>query len=158
VEVTRDATQAIELLYREHGARMWRGLYAFTGDPDVASDAVAEAFAQALRRGDALRDPKVWVWRAAFEIAKGDLRERRRVAPLEGEALGSYEMEEPDLVLLSALRKLGEKPRAAIVMHHASGYPIDEIAATLGVSSAAVKMHLLRARRRLRVLLEDADA
>jgi RNA polymerase sigma-70 factor, ECF subfamily len=158
VEVTRDATHAIELLYREHGARMWRGLLAFSGDPEVASDAVAEAFAQALHRGDAIRDPRAWVWRAAFQIAKGDLRDRRRVGPLTGEALGSYEMEEPDLVLLSALGKLGEKPRAAIVMHHASGYPVGEIAATLGVSPAAVKMHLLRARRRLRALLEDADA
>jgi len=103
------ADREIELLYREHGDRMWRALLAFTGNPDVASDAVAEAFAQALRRGDALRDPRAWIWRTAFVIAKGDMRERRRALPLVGEALGSYEMEEPSLALMSALQELGEK-------------------------------------------------
>ena len=133
-EVRVGANREIELLYREHGDRMWRALLAFTGNPDVASDAVAEAFAQALRRGDALRDPRAWIWRTAFVIAKGDMRERRRALPLVGEHLGSYEMEEPSLALMSALQELGEKARAMIVMHHASGYPVGEIAAILGVT------------------------
>lgn len=37
-------------LYRQH-ARLWRGVFAGSADPD---DAVAEAFAQALRRGQEL--------------------------------------------------------------------------------------------------------
>jgi DNA-directed RNA polymerase specialized sigma24 family protein len=36
----------IERLYREGGDRMWRAVLAFAGDPEIASDAVAEAFAQ----------------------------------------------------------------------------------------------------------------
>ena len=52
----------------EHG-RLWRSLLAYAGDPEVASEAAAEAFAQAVRRGEALRDPAAWVWRAAFRIA-----------------------------------------------------------------------------------------
>jgi hypothetical protein len=40
---------------------MWRALLVFAGDAEVASDAVAEAFAQALRRGGEIRDPKRWV-------------------------------------------------------------------------------------------------
>jgi RNA polymerase sigma-70 factor (ECF subfamily) len=68
----------IERLYRERGDRIWRALLAFAGDPEVASDAVAEAFAQVLRRGDEVRDPERWVWRAAFRIAAGELKERRK--------------------------------------------------------------------------------
>jgi DNA-directed RNA polymerase specialized sigma24 family protein len=41
---------------------MWQAVLAFAGDPEVASDAVAEAFAQALRRGDAIRSPERWLW------------------------------------------------------------------------------------------------
>jgi RNA polymerase sigma-70 factor (ECF subfamily) len=156
--VTGDAERSIGLLYREQGERMWRALLAFSGDPDVASDAVAEAFAQALRRGEALRDPRAWVWRAAFRIAAGDLQERRRVGPPHDEAFGSYEMDGLDHELIEALRALGERQRVAIVMHHAGGYPVGEIASILGVSSAAVKMHLMRGRRLLRTLLEDHDA
>jgi RNA polymerase sigma-70 factor, ECF subfamily len=156
-EVRGDAKEALESIYREHGERMWRALLAFSGDPNVASDAVSEAFAQALRRGDDLRDPRAWIWRAAFRIAAGDLLERRRAMPLRGEALGSYEMDGIDQDLLDALRKLGDKQRAAIVLHHAAGYPVGQIAEIIGVSSAAVKMHLMRARRRLHDLLEDED-
>jgi hypothetical protein len=46
----------VESVYRQDGDRLWRALYAFAGNEDVASDAVAEAFAQALRRGSAIRD------------------------------------------------------------------------------------------------------
>jgi hypothetical protein len=48
-------------------ARLWQALVAFAGDPELASDAVAETFAQALRRGEAMRDPARWVSRAAFK-------------------------------------------------------------------------------------------
>jgi hypothetical protein len=41
----------LERLYRSQRGRMWQAVFAFAGDPEVASDAVAEAFAQALRRG-----------------------------------------------------------------------------------------------------------
>jgi RNA polymerase sigma-70 factor, ECF subfamily len=154
VEETRLRERELERLYREHGDRMWRSVLAFAGDADVASDAVAEAFAQALRRGDAIREPERWLWRAAFRIAAGDLKDRGRRAPLVEEA---YEMEEPARELVAALAKLSQKQRASVVLHHAGGYPVKEIAAILGSTDAAVRVHLSRARRRLRQLMEDDD-
>ena len=68
------AAGEIEAVYRQNGDRLWRALYAFAGNEDVASDAVAEAFAQALRRGAAVRDVRSWVWRSAFRLAAGDLK------------------------------------------------------------------------------------
>ncbi len=52
-----DAGRRLEQVYREHGARLWRAVLLASGSREVADDAVAEAFAQALRRGGALRDP-----------------------------------------------------------------------------------------------------
>lgn len=43
-----DAAEGLERVYREEAPRLWRALVAYSGDPDVASDAVAEAFAQAF--------------------------------------------------------------------------------------------------------------
>src|SRR5437016_903783 len=71
------AFDAVGVLYRCHRERLWRALVAFTADREVASDATAEAFAQLLRRGAAVRDPASWVWRAAFRIAAGELKARR---------------------------------------------------------------------------------
>jgi hypothetical protein len=55
---------------------------AYTGDREVASDAMAEAFAQALARGDELRSAERWVWHAAFRIAAGELTTRGRDRPM----------------------------------------------------------------------------
>jgi RNA polymerase sigma-70 factor, ECF subfamily len=148
-------TDRIERLYRERGDRIWRGLLAFSGDPEVASDAVAEAFAQVLRRGDEVRDPERWVWRAAFRIAAGELKERRwsglAVRP------GSYEMEEPALDLVLALGALSQRQRVSVVLHDGAGYHSKEVARIIGSTEAAVRVHLMRGRRRLRELLRDDD-
>jgi RNA polymerase sigma-70 factor (ECF subfamily) len=128
---------------------VWRAVLAFAGDPEVASDAVAETFAQALRRGNAVRDPGRWVWRTAFRIAAGMLKERRMVGP-EQDIGSGYEMEPPALELVEALRRLSPRQRAAVVLHHAGGYPVREVAAILGSTPAAVKVHLKRGRDRLR--------
>ncbi len=46
----------VEAVYRSLHPRLWRSLLAFTGDAELASDAEAEAFAQALGRGEAVDD------------------------------------------------------------------------------------------------------
>lgn len=56
----------LERLYRVQAPRLWRALYAYAGDREVTSDAVAEAFAQLMGRGDAVRDARMWVWKTAF--------------------------------------------------------------------------------------------
>ena len=150
------AARGLERLYREDGARLWRALVAFSGDREVASDAVAEAFAQALGRGDDLREPQRWVWRAAFRIAAGELKDRRTREPLG--AGGSYEMPDPPTDLLDALAGLSPRQRAALLLHDYAGYSASEAGAILGLPAATVRVHLSRARRRLRRLLEDGDA
>jgi RNA polymerase sigma-70 factor (ECF subfamily) len=146
----------LERLYRDQRERMWRAVFAFSGDRDVASDAVAEAFAQALRRGPAIRIPERWVWRAVFRIAAGELKRRRREGAQAME--GSYEMEELARDLLTALAKLPSKQRTAVVLHHAAGYPAKEIARITGSTTPAVHVQLSRGRKRLRDLLEADDA
>lgn len=145
----------LERVYREDGARLWRSLLGFTGDPDLAKDAMAEAFAQALGRGDALRHHDRWVWRAAFRIAAGQMQQRARLRPLEDDH--SYAMAEPPTDLLRALRQLSPKQRAVIVLRFYSGYSSREVGAILGSTSGTVRMHLSQGRRRLRQLLEDED-
>src|SRR5580765_7337511 len=85
----------VERCYREQAERLWRSLLLYSAEPDVASEAVAEAFAQALRRGDAISDVDAWVWRAAFRIASGELA-RRRSAPGELTAAGDRAVEMPE--------------------------------------------------------------
>ena len=118
---------------------------------------MAEAFAQVLLRGDEVRDPEGWIWRAAFRIAAGELKERRKSEVLG--VAGSYEMEEPARDLVVALGTLSERQRTTVVLHDAAGYPAREVARIVGSTEAAGRVHLMRGRRRLRDLLgEDDDA
>ena len=126
-----NAQNDIEALYRTDADRLWRAVYAFAGDPEIASDAVAEAYAQLLRRGAAVGDPLAWVWRAAFQISRGALKVRRRDD--------------------------GASPAVADHVDAYADLPIRQIAERLGTNSLAVRANLSRGRRRLRELLGDRD-
>jgi RNA polymerase sigma-70 factor, ECF subfamily len=156
MDVMVSARRDLEGLYREHGKRLWWALVAFSGDREIASDAESEAFAQALRRGDHIRDPLAWIWRAAFRIAAGELKERARQAPPLTEPM--YELPEPAAEVTAALRQLPAQQRAAVVLHYYADRPIREIAEVLGTSPSTVAVHLHRGRNRLRDLLGDDDA
>jgi RNA polymerase sigma factor (sigma-70 family) len=152
----------IERLYRDQGMRLWRALVLTTASPDVADDAVAEAFAQALRRGEQLRNPGAWVWRAAFNIAAGEMKERRKVVPLDVgvEVAAVVPDVSPDRLidLIRALARLSHRQRVAVVLADYAGWSHREIAGVLGASVATVGVHVHRARGRLRdLLLEDGD-
>jgi RNA polymerase sigma-70 factor (ECF subfamily) len=155
MDVMVSARRDLEGLYREHGKRLWWALVAFSGDREIASDAESEAFAQALRRGDALRDPLAWIWRAAFRIAAGELKVRGRQAPRISEPW--YELPEPAAEVTAALRQLPPQQRAAVVLHYYADRPIREIAGVLATSTSTVAVHLHRGRKRLRELLGDDD-
>jgi RNA polymerase sigma-70 factor, ECF subfamily len=156
VRVDTSPRGELERLYRDQRDRMWRAVLAFSGDPDVAADAVAEAFAQALRRGDAIRSAERWLWRTVFAIAAGELKQRRRHGANEIER--TYEMDEPTRDLIAALAELPKKQRAAVVLHHAIGYSAKEIAPMIGSTAPGVHVLLSRGRKRLRALLETDDA
>jgi RNA polymerase sigma-70 factor, ECF subfamily len=186
------ATEPGERLDRLHDAyvrthpRLWRSVLAWSGSRDVADDACAEAFAQAARRGAAVRDIDAWVWRAAFRIAAGELQRRRGSSPgagrrehpphtgddftqvqvvrLDGMAASVVDHTvDPDLPattidLIRALHSLSEQQRACVVLRDVAGMTAPEAAAALGTTSGTVRVQALRGRRRLRELLEDDDA
>jgi RNA polymerase sigma-70 factor (ECF subfamily) len=140
----------------EHG-RLWRSVLAYTGDPEVASDAVAEAFAQALRRGDAVRDPQAWVWRAAFRIAAGQMSSRREAGEIDLDAMRQPSTDTlPDEVaaLLDALARLTAPDRQVVVLILVGGLSAAEVGAVANTSAGAVRVRLHRARARLREALE----
>lgn len=152
-----DPSAALEDLYRSQGPRIWRALVAFTADREVADDALSEAFAQALARGSAIRDPARWIWRVAFRVAAGELKDRGAMASLPT-AGGVDPFREPLVHVFDALGALSPNQRLAIVLHDYADRPVQEVAATLGASRATVYVHLSQGRRRLRALLEDEDA
>lgn len=157
MDEVRDQWPIIERVYRDHRVRLWRALLGYCGDRDIADDALAETFAQALTLGDRIERPDAWVWRTAFRVAAGELKRRGRTAgATEGATLDAgYDLPEPIDHLLQALSRISPNQRLAVLLHDYADRPTAEIAQTLGTSRATVHVHLSQGRRRLRRLLED---
>jgi len=146
----------IEALYRADGDRLWRAICVFAGDAEIANDAVAEAYAQLLNRGAAVRDPAAWVWRAAFQISRGAMK-RRRLDEAMTLAAADHVDSYIDHDLQTAIRHLPDGQRAAVILFYYADLPIRQIADRLGTNMLAVRANLSRGRRRLRQLLGDND-
>ena len=151
-----DHRQRVEAAYRDQADRMWRALFGYTGDRDVARDALAEAFARALQNEGVIRDMPAWLWRVSFRLASAELKHRGRMR--ETLEPPSSEMPDPLPELMAALKQLSPKQRLALVLHDYADRPTDEVARTIGCSRATVHVHLSKGRRRLRALLEEDHA
>ena len=151
-----EPNEGVETVYRADAERLWRAIYAFAGDAEIASDAVAEAFAQVLHRGAAVRDPAAWTWRTAFRISAGALKARNS-ADHGPDTLAEHIDQYGDPDLLAALRRLPDAQRAAVILFYYADLPIRDIAARLGSNSLAVRANLSRGRSRLRALLGDRN-
>jgi len=150
-----DSPRDLGDLYEQEGPRLWRAVFAYSQDRSITDDPVAEAFAQCLRRGGEVRNPRAWVWTAAFRPAAAELKERTRYSPLADSRVEGPDVEEA-IRLLAALRRLPTNQRATLVLRFYAGYRTDEIARVLGSSRATVRVHLSRGRKRLReILMED---
>lgn len=149
-----EAITDVEAVYREDGARLWRALYAYSNDAEVASDAAAEAFAQAIGRGPAIRNVRGWVWQAAFRLAAGDLKNRQRYArvPIPEREAHDFHLDDE---LVAALQGLTAQQRLVIVLHYYADCPVREISRRTGMNPLAVRSHLSRGRQRMRLLLGD---
>jgi RNA polymerase sigma-70 factor, ECF subfamily len=138
--------------------RLWRALLAYSGNAEIARDAAAEAYAQAIRRGTAIKDIDAWVWRAAFRIAGGELARRRgqdHLRPDHDDLTIAVEAPDSALDLIAALAQVTERQRKALVLRYVGGYTAPEIASRLGTTAGSVRISLLRGRRTLRALLEE---
>jgi RNA polymerase sigma-70 factor (ECF subfamily) len=163
--VVQDATVEVEArvervraAYEAVHAPLWRAVLAYSGSPDVADDAVAEAFAQLLRRGDGVEDPAAWAWRSAFRIAAGELGRRAAAATPGAVPDVGVTLPEPAVDLIAALHHLTEQQRACVVLCDLAGHRAPDAARLLGTTAATVRVQRMRARRRLRDLLEEHDA
>jgi DNA-directed RNA polymerase specialized sigma24 family protein len=146
----------VEAVYRAVHPRLWRSLMAFTGDAELASDAEAEAFAQVLRRGDAVGDIEAWVWRSAFRIASGLLAARSRgndLGAVDGWMASTGSVAE----FLGLLADLSPQQRACVALRYVGEYTSPEIGELLGTSAGTVRVQLSRAHAALRDSITEAE-
>lgn len=152
--------QAFSELYQRHAGWLLPVLWRMSGgDNGKAEELLQEAFVQAWRKLDQLRDPASfggWLKQLAINLALADRRRMKVVG--DDHALPHLADIEPpwpatDLDLERAIAGLPERARQVLVLFCLEGYSHEEIARTLNIEPGTSKGQLHRARNLLKEVL-----
>jgi RNA polymerase sigma-70 factor (ECF subfamily) len=161
----RGDREAFSSLARDGADRCYALAYRILRDPHRAQDAAQQALIAAWRDLPTLRDPSrfdAWLHRLVVNACYTEARSERRWAskvrlittdnPSTPDPASSVADRED---LEHAFRRLTPEQRAVVVLHHHLGYPLTEIAATLGIPEGTARSRLHYAVRQLRSALDD---
>jgi len=152
-------------LYQAYARDIHRFATLLSGDPALADDVVSETFIRlwyARARVD-LTTVKSYLLTIARNLILHESRYLRRLAVFDETTADGGPGPEDRLRsrrelqwVLAALQKLPEVDRAAVLMRAEEGMSYEQIAAALGISLAAAKVKVHRARLKLAEVRKEA--
>jgi RNA polymerase sigma-70 factor (ECF subfamily) len=148
-------------MYDECRQRVWAYVVTRAGR-QVADEVVSETFAIAWRRLDDVPEPALpWLLGVARNVLRDNIRAETRREALRAELRTWTEGDVADHVterigVLRALAGLPEDDREILVLVAWQGLSPREAARVVGCSSAAFRVRLHRARKRLAKAIEQA--
>jgi RNA polymerase sigma-70 factor (ECF subfamily) len=169
----RSDAGALEDLVRQHSRLVYRIAYAALGSHHDAEDATQETFLRVLRYRSKLatvENYKTWLARIAWRVAvdRSRQRGRKREIPLEDQEKPVAEMASVDAAADKALHgsqvgallepliaSLPERLRVPLILSAVEEMSPRQVAETLGISEAAVRSRVFRARQILKEKLTE---
>ena len=152
-----DGPAFVELLAR-YRDRVWRICFRLLGHADDAQDAAQEVFVRLfVQRAafDGRSKYSTWVHgiavRTCLMLRRSQGRRRRHEAIAARQSPTECETAEPGLSLdlQQMLDRLDEEDRALVILKYCENYSYDELAEIFGLSAAACKMRVSRAKERI---------
>ena len=166
--VSAGDSHAFRLLVARHADRTLATAWRVSGSRADAEDLVQEAFLRVWRSAASFKPEKAkfttWLHRLTLNLGVDRWRRRRPTVELEAandvvdpspDALAMAERMEDSTAVATALSLLPERQRMAVALCYYEGLSNAEAAAALGVPVGALEALLVRARRKLRSLLES---
>ena len=132
--------------------------YSIVRNEHDAQDAVQQALLAVWARRECVEFARLkpYLTRAVMNACRDIQRARQKAIPMKEMPEMSYQP--PDGVLADAVERLPEELRLPLLLHYMEGYKLAEIAGALGRSLPQVTSRLFRARKRLKRMLEEAEA
>ncbi|MFC3503397.1 SigE family RNA polymerase sigma factor [Micromonospora krabiensis] len=155
-----DRDDGFEEFYRATRHRVVTVLYALGGDLAEAQDAAQEAYVRAWQRWTKISgcgDPEAWVRTVGYRLLVNRWRKMRSGLAAyrrQGVDVSVGPPSENTVALVTALRRLPEEQRQAIVLHHLADLSVAEIAVQTNTPTGTVKARLARGRKALATLLD----
>jgi RNA polymerase sigma-70 factor, ECF subfamily len=159
---------ALEELVLLTSARAFRLAMRIVGDRHEAEDVVQDAYLRIFRALPRFREEarfETWMHRIVVNAALNRLRSRGRFGELvDGSALDGPAPDRPAEqaadrdALERALDRLPPGQRIAVILKDVADLSCRDIADQLGIEEGAVKVRLHRGRKRLKAILDEAEA
>lgn len=121
-------------------------------------DAVQEAIFRAWQKMNTLREERffnTWLIRILINVCHDIQKRQKRCMPMEYLPEGATTTDHQLYDLKMALVELDEKLRLPVLLHYIDGYSVREVSQMLGISENAVKLRLMRGRKKLREKLAE---
>ena len=151
-----DAFTALMNAYMQHLYKTAKAI--LMNDEDVA-DAMQETIMVCWEKMGTLKEDryfKAWVTKILINECYNLIRGRKGVTYVDEIPEIPDDGEKSDLEWKEALAVLGEEYRLPVVLYYVQGFQTKEIAKLMGISDAAVRTRLSRAREQLRKHYEEA--
>jgi RNA polymerase sigma-70 factor, ECF subfamily len=149
-------------LFRRHRDRMWAVALRTTGDRELASDCVQDAFVSAFRRAGSYRGEAAvttWLHRIVVNACLDRLRRDKPTSQLPEHQLAdrhdAHASVDTRLDVREALDRLPEGQRLALVLVDMHGLSVAEAALVLEVAEGTVKSRCSRGREALAAMLRE---
>jgi RNA polymerase sigma-70 factor, ECF subfamily len=164
-ELGRGDERGLAEIMRRYQFPLVRYLSRIVNDAERARDLAQETFFKIFRHRDAYRTSArfaTWLYHIARNVARDELRARRRRISLAAGTGDSAEWDEPSgdeevshqvemrEVVVRALEQLSARDRALIILRDVDGLSYEEVARKVRLPVGTVKSGLNRARRRFR--------
>jgi RNA polymerase sigma factor (sigma-70 family) len=158
---------AFEALFRQFQRDVYGWIIRIVRDHGVAEDLTVEAFWRAYRahaRFDPTGNFAGWLRRIATNLALDHLKRSRREMQLVGDPPDAAEQGHPGVQrdmreqIERAFRELSPRLRIVATLALVEEVPYREIAESLGISEAAVRVRAFRASQSLRKTLKELGA
>lgn len=132
------------------------------GDQEQAKDIVQDAFEKLWTHGKDIQSDKVrpWLYTTSRRICLLHIKENERmldISTLEYELFKDINQDNFDIqqVIERGLSLLSELQKTTLMLRDYEGYSYEEIAEILTISEESVKVHIFRARKKIREHIKD---
>jgi RNA polymerase sigma-70 factor (ECF subfamily) len=158
-------------IYDQHYLRVKKFIQAIVRDECAADDLCQETFMRVQDSLDTLKDESrvsSWIFQIAYNLCRDHFRKlkTRRAGervnrteveiPVRSSVHKELEQHEMSQCVQGQVNLLPESLRTVIILFDLMGCTHEEVSQILGITRAAVKVRLHRARKRLKALLEKA--
>ncbi|WP_169734757.1 RNA polymerase sigma factor [Desulfitibacter alkalitolerans] len=163
----------MEILFKLHYERVYKSTFIATGDAELSKEATQEAFCEAFRNIDTLKDKTkfpAWVSAIAVNKAVDIIRKNNQANRIKNKAILYYMnfnahnpedqffIKESRNEMITELRTLPEKYTEVLLLKFYHNLSEQEISCLLKIPNGTVKSRIHRAKEILKKAFEDKQS